>query len=59
MILATGFGLWFLFVVPALIYLGAHLHARQKRLRELQAEIIRSVVVPSRDAHLAEKPFGE
>ena len=59
MLLSVGTGLWVLVVALALIYLGAHLHAQRRRIEEARARIVRSIVVPSRDAHLAEKPRGE
>jgi len=55
----TGVGLWFAVAFLIVYYFIAHISAKNKRARERNAAIIRGVVVPSRDAHLAEKPFGE
>ena len=54
-VITFGLGLWFGFVFLIGYYFAAHISAKHKTARERNAEIIRSVVVPSRDAHLAEK----
>lgn len=51
----TGVGLWFAVAFLVVYYYAAYVVAKHRRARERNAEIIRSVVVPSRDAHLAEK----
>ena len=55
----TGVGLWFAVVFLVVYYYAAYVVAKHRRARERHAEIIRGVVVPSRDAHLAEKQHGE
>ena len=51
----TGVGLWVGFAFLIIYYFIAYTVAKHKTARERHAEIIRSGVVPSRDAHLAEK----
>lgn len=55
----TGVGLWFAVAFLIGYYYVAYVVAKNKRARERNAAIIRGVVVPSRDAHLAEKQRGE
>lgn len=55
----TGVGLWFAVAFLVGYYYVAYVVAKHKTARERHAEIIRGVVVPSRDAHLAEKRRGE
>ena len=55
----TGVGLWFAVAILIGYYYIAYVVAKHKRARERNAAIIRGVVVPSRDAHLAEKHRGE
>lgn len=55
----TGVGLWFAVAFLIGYYYVAYVGAKHRRARERNAAIIRGVVVPSRDAHLAEKRRGE
>lgn len=54
-----GLCLWAGFAFLITYYFVAYIVEKNRRARERNAEIIRSVVVPSRDAHLAEKMRGE
>lgn len=54
-----GLCLWAGFAFLIAYYFAAYVVEKNSRARERNAEIIRGVVVPSRDAHLAEKRRGE